>query len=251
MLTPPFGLLTAEARKRLNALLEFSDLGSGFYIAMKDLDIRGAGDLLGADQSGYINEMGYETYQKILNEALQELKQNEFKELFEEELKSDAHKWVDDCTIDTDMEILIPDSYVDNIAERLQLYKELDNLKSEEEIQQYMEKFIDRFGQLPSQTQELFNVIRLRIKAEKLGFEKIILKRNTMMLQFVSNQQSSYYQSELFSKILSFLQRPESKSIDFRQKNDKLTMTFQQVNSVMKALDIVSRLTELCQGTDE
>lgn len=242
LLTPPFSLLTAEARKRLNALLEFSDLGSGFYIAMKDLDIRGAGDLLGADQSGFINEMGYETYQKILNEALQELKQNEFKDLFKEEVKLDNHKWVDDCTIDTDLEILIPETYVDNIAERLQLYKELDNLKSEDEIQQFMDRLIDRFGSLPDQAQELFNVIRLRIQAEKLGFEKVILKRKKMILHFVSNQQSSYYQSGQFQKILNFLQLPQSKNIDFRQKNDKLTMTYEGVNSVSNALSILNNM---------
>lgn len=244
LITPPITLLTGEARKRLNALLEFSDLGSGFNIAMKDLDIRGAGDLLGAEQSGYINEMGLETYQKILNEALQELKENEFRELFEEELQKEGHKWVDDCVIDTDLEILIPESYVDNIAERLQLYKELDNLRSEEEIRSYQEKFIDRFGALPPQTQELFNVIRLRLKAESLGFEKIILKKESMILHFVSNQSSPYYQSEVFSKILAFLQRPESKSVDFRQKNEKLTMTFTRVRNVQQALEVLERLSQ-------
>ena len=247
LLTPPFSTLTPEARKRLNALLEFSDLGSGFNIAMKDLDIRGAGDLLGADQSGFINEMGYETYQKILNEALQELKQNEFKELFAEELEKEGHRWVDDCVIDTDLEILIPESYVDNIAERLQLYKELDNLGSEEDIQTYMEQFIDRFGSLPKQTQELFNVIRLRLRAQALGFEKIILKNNTLILHFVSNQQSPYYQSDVFTRMLQFLQRPESRVIDFRQKNDKLTMTFKGIPSVQKALEVMQKLTEVSQ----
>src|SRR5690606_36253443 len=142
LLTPPITLLTNDARRRINALLEFSDLGSGFNIAMKDLDIRGSGDLLGADQSGFINEIGYETYQKILNEALEELKQESFADLFEEELAQKNHQWVTECQIDSDLEILLPESYIDNIAERLSLYKELDELKNEEDIQKYQVRLV-------------------------------------------------------------------------------------------------------------
>lgn len=242
LLTPPITLLTNDARRRINALLEFSDLGSGFNIAMKDLDIRGSGDLLGADQSGFINEIGYETYQKILNEALEELKQETFAELFEEELAQKNHQWSTDCQIDTDLEILLPESYIDNIAERLSLYKELDELKNEDDIQKYQARLVDRFGEMPAPAEELMNLIRMRNLAQQLGFEKIILKQNRMICYLISNQQSAYYQSEQFQKILQFLQKPEFKQVEFKQKNEKLSLTFQNVKSVLQALHIFQKI---------
>ncbi|MCX7743474.1 MAG: transcription-repair coupling factor [Flavobacteriales bacterium] len=242
LLTPPISTLTEDARKRLNALVEFSDLGSGFNIAMKDLDIRGAGDLLGADQSGFINEMGYETYQKILNEALQELKENEFRDVFEEEINSPDHAWVEDCQIETDLEILIPESYVNNITERLILYKELDGLEKEEEISQFRLRLEDRFGKLPPPAEALLDTIRLRILAKELGIEKIILKKGSFIAYFVTNPRSPFYQSEVFQRILQFLQLPQSRSIEMKQKNDKLGLSFSQVNTVAEAYDWLKQM---------
>ena len=236
LLSPPLTLVTPDARKRLHAILEFTDLGSGFNIAMKDLDIRGAGDLLGADQSGYINEMGYETYQKILNEAIQELKENEFKSLFEEEISSVQHSWVEDCVIDTDLEILFPETYIDQITERLILYKELDGLENETQIYEFRLRLIDRFGALPEQTEELLDTIRLRNKAKELGIEKIILKKNSCIFYFVSNPQSGYYQTDTFQSILEFLQLPASRSIEMKHKNNKLGLQYANVKSVKEAL---------------
>jgi len=242
LLTPPLITLTNEARRRLNALLEFSDLGSGFNIAMKDLDIRGAGDILGGEQSGFINEIGYETYQKILAEAIQELKQNEFKDMFTEELNSTGHKWFDDCTIDTDLEVMIPESYIDNIAERLSIYKTIDSFKSEYEIQKYRTELKDRFGKLPPQTEELFNAVRLRMKGEELGLEKITLKKNIMICYFISNKNSSYYQSDVFSRVLQFLQKPASKQVDFKEKNGKLTLTLINIRTISDALKFLEMI---------
>lgn len=242
LLSPPLITLTNEARRRLNALLEFSDLGSGFNIAMKDLDIRGAGDILGAEQSGFINEMGYETYQKILAEAIQELKENEFQELFKDELNAEGHKWFDDCIIDTDIEALIPESYIDHIAERLSLYKAIDSLKSEFEIEKFRNELSDRFGAVPSQTEELFNAVRLRIKGEALGIEKITLKKNTLICYFISNKNSAYYQSDVFTKVLQFLQKPASKPIEFKEKNGKLTLTLKNIKRIKDALDFLNMI---------
>ncbi len=249
LLTPPLITLTEEARKRLNALVEFSDLGSGFNIAMKDLDIRGAGDLLGADQSGFINEMGYETYQKILNEALQELKENEFREVFEEEINAPDHAWVEDCQIDTDLEILIPESYIDNITERLILYKELDSLEKEEDIAQFRLRLQDRFGELPVQAEALLDTIRLRILAKELGIEKILLKKGSFVAYFVSNPRSPFYQSEVFQKILHYLQLPIARQIEMKQKNEKLGLSFPNVKTVAKAYDWLRQIHEFKEQT--
>jgi transcription-repair coupling factor (superfamily II helicase) len=242
LLTPPLITLTNEARRRLNALLEFSDLGSGFNIAMKDLDIRGAGDILGAEQSGFINEIGYETYQKILAEAIQELKQNEFKDLFTEELNASGHKWFDDCTIDTDLEVMIPQTYIDNIAERLSLYKTIDGFKTEYEIQKFRSELKDRFGAIPQQTEELFHAVRLRMKGEELGLEKITLKKNTLICYFISNKNSSYYQSEVFARVLQFLQKPASKVVEFKERNGKLTLTLKNMRTISDALKFLEMI---------
>jgi len=242
LLSPPLITLTNEARRRLNALMEFSNLGSGFNIAMKDLDIRGAGDILGGEQSGFINEIGYETYQKILAEAIQELKQNEFKDLFTDELNTDGHKWFDDCTIDTDLEVINPETYIDNIAERLSLYKAIDGFKTEYEIQKFRTEIKDRFGNIPKQTEELFDAVRLRMKGEELGLEKIALKKKTLICYFISNKSSAYYQSEVFNRVLQFLQKPSSKIVDFKEKNNKLTMTLQNVSTISDALKFLEMI---------
>lgn len=236
LLTPPQTLLTSEAKKRLTALVEFSDLGSGFNIAVKDLDIRGAGDLLGADQSGFINEMGYETYQKILSEAVQELKENEFKELFAEEVQSADHQWSQDCIVETDMELLIPADYVEPIAERLALYKELDLLNTEADIKSFESRMQDRFGTLPSTLSDLLNVIRLRRIARELGFEKIIMKNQQLIAYFISDPQDAYYQSAVFHKLLHYLQLPGSEQIVLKQTQNRLSIRMQQIKTVEKAL---------------
>jgi transcription-repair coupling factor (superfamily II helicase) len=186
-------------------LEQFNELGSGFQIAMRDLDIRGAGNLLGGEQSGFITEIGFEMYQKILAEAMRELRTSDFKEVFREEL--DRKKdYVSDCTIDTDLEILIPDSYVTNITERLSLYTQLDDLETDEELNQFATSLQDRFGPIPAQVQDLFTTLQCRRVACELGFEKLIIKNEQMRLYFVSNPESPYFESETFNHILQHIQ---------------------------------------------
>jgi transcription-repair coupling factor (superfamily II helicase) len=201
LLAPPMGTLPADSRKRLQTLEQFSDLGSGFQIAMRDLDIRGAGNMLGGEQSGFMADIGFETYQKILQEAIRELKRKDFKDLF-----------VTDCTIDTDLEILIPDSYVESITERLSLYTRLDNCEKEEELQQFHEEMIDRFGPVPKAVEDLFTTVRCRWAAVALGFEKMSLKENTMRCYFINKNDSPYFESDLFKNILDYLQTGTNKA---------------------------------------
>lgn len=241
LLTTPVSLLTNEARKRLKAIEEFSDLGSGFNIAMRDLDIRGAGNLLGGEQSGFINEIGFEMYQKILNEAILELR------IEHEELRSTevggSHKYtgnihttfVNDCNIDTDMEILIPDNYVNNIGERLSLYRELDDAKDESELKTFESNLNDRFGPIPEQTLELIHTIRLRWLAMEIGFEKLLLKNNRMSGYFIQNQNSPYYQSETFTKVLKFVQM-NARICKMKESNGKLTLSFERIKSIDDAI---------------
>lgn len=205
LLAPPVSTLPADSRKRLQTLEQHSELGSGFQIAMRDLDIRGAGNLLGGEQSGFMADIGFETYQKILNESIRELKRTEFRDLFREEI-SKQDDYVQDCTIDTDLEILIPDDYVENITERLSLYSRLDNCESEEELQQMLDEFIDRFGPVPPQVQDLFTTVRCRRLAIELGFERMILKDQVLKCYFINRPDSPYFESELFRNILAFLQ---------------------------------------------
>lgn len=229
LLAPPRHMLTEEARKRLTALEQFSDLGSGFNIAMRDLDIRGAGDLLGGEQSGFISDIGFDMYQRILKEAVQELKENEFKELFAEE---NANKpFVEDCIIETDLELVIPNDYVNEVAERLALYKELDDLETEEQLSKFQENLIDRFGEIPKSTLELIDTIRLRRLAKEIGFEKLILKKETLIGTFISKQDSPYYQSEKFTKVLHFIQSNPN-AAEMKEKNGKLRLIFRGVKSI-------------------
>ncbi len=240
LLTPPLTLLTDEARKRLKAIEEFSELGSGFNIAMRDLDIRGAGDILGAEQSGFISEIGFEMYHKILDEAILELKENEFKDLYKEELQKD---FVRDCQIETDMSLLITDDYVISITERLALYKELDNINEEVELQRFRLRLIDRFGQVPPQTEELINAIRLRGLGKEIGFEKLILKNEKMTGYFVSNQESPYYQSKKFGKVLNFVQSNPARC-RMKESRDKLSLTFDRIKTIADSIKIVKELSE-------
>lgn len=205
LLAPPMSTLPNDSRKRLQTLEQFNELGSGFQIAMRDLDIRGAGNLLGGEQSGFIAEIGFEMYQKILDEAIRELKTTDFKDVFSEEL--DRKKdFVSDCTIDTDLEILIPDTYVENITERLSLYTQLDDLDGEEELNKFATELTDRFGPIPKQVEELFTTLRCRGVACELGFEKLIMKNEQLRMYFVSNPDSPYFESPTFNHIMSYIQ---------------------------------------------
>ena len=207
LLTPPSIGLSSDSRKRLSTLEEFSDLGDGFKVAMRDLDIRGAGNLLGAEQSGFITDLGFEMYHKILDEAVQELKQTKFKDLFANELMNAAKQVVTECNIETDMELLIPDDYVENISERLSLYSQLDSLKTEAELKQFMKSLSDRFGPLPVSVVQLGETVRLRWIAEELGFEKLTLKGGRMKAYFVNAENEDYFKSEVFGNILMYAQR--------------------------------------------
>jgi transcription-repair coupling factor (superfamily II helicase) len=211
LLAPPMSTLPADSRKRLQTLEQFTDLGSGFQIAMRDLDIRGAGNMLGGEQSGFMAEIGFEMYQKILEEAIRELKRTSFKDLFKEEI-SKQDDFVSDCTIDTDLEILIPDDYVESITERLSLYTRLDNCEDEKELQSFHDEMIDRFGALPKETEDLFTTVRCRWLAVDMGFEKISLKSETMRCYFVNKNDSPYFESAVFKNLLSFLQTGTNKA---------------------------------------
>jgi transcription-repair coupling factor (superfamily II helicase) len=205
LLAPPMSTLPTDSRKRLSTLEQYSDLGSGFQIAMRDLDIRGAGNMLGGEQSGFIAEIGFEMYQKILDEAVKELKRNEFRDLFKEEIQQ-QDDFVKDCSIDTDLEILIPDSYVESITERLSLYSRLDNCDTEEDLVAFHTEMQDRFGPIPDTVEDLFTTVRCRKMAVELGFERMFLKNELLKCFFVSNPDSPYFQSETFNKVLQFLQ---------------------------------------------
>ena len=237
-ITPEYSAMTDDARKRITALEQFTELGSGFNIAMKDLEIRGAGDLLGGEQSGFMNEIGFDTYQKILNEAIEELKENEFKDLYDED---EADKvYVKDVTIDTDFELLFPDSYVNNIAERLNLYTQLNNIKTEEELHIFEKALIDRFGELPKQVTDLLNSVQIKWLATKIGFEKIMMKQGKLVGYFINDQQSSFYQSSSFTKVLKFVQT-HSKACKMKEKQTRaglrLMLTFEQIKTVKQALE--------------
>lgn len=232
LLTPPSIGLSSESRKRLSALEEFSDLGDGFKVAMRDLDIRGAGNLLGAEQSGFISALGFEMYHKILDEAVQELKDNEFKDLFVKDLTKEAAKVVArDCTIETDMEILIPDKYVSNISERIGLYAKLDSIKNEEKLQEFITNVSDRFGAMPEAVKDLVETVRLRWQAEQLGFEKVVMKNEVMKCYFMPSENEAYFQSPIFGKIIAFVQQRPRKS-KMKEHRTRLILTFNEVNSV-------------------
>jgi len=240
LLAPPVTVLTPEARQRLKAIEEHAELGSGFHVAMRDLDIRGAGNLLGGEQSGFISEIGFEMYHKILDEAIQELKESDFRDLFPEE---DETKFVRDCQIDTDLEMRIPDDYVTNIAERLNLYKELDEINSEERLLAYGEHLRDRFGPVPEQVTELMHTIRLRWKARQLGFEKIVLKNRVLKGYFVSNQDAPFYKSKTFSTILGFVQ-DHPRACKLKEEKGKLSLTLTGADSIRQADLLLSRIID-------
>lgn len=243
-ITPPYSMMTSEAQKRINALEQFSELGSGFNIAMKDLEIRGAGDLLGGEQSGFINDIGFDTYQKIMNEAIDELKENEFKDLYEVDNDIETKEFVKDILIDADFELLFPDDYINSVSERLALYNELGTLKTEEQLQAFEQKLIDRFGALPKQATALLNSVRIKWIATRIGLEKLIMKQGKMIGYFISDQQSNFYQSNRFIKVMQFVQH-NGNICKLKEKDTKnglrLLLTFDNVKSVSKALELMQR----------
>ena len=240
LITPKRISMSEEGRKRIQALEQHSDLGAGFNIAMRDLEIRGAGDILGAEQSGFISDIGFEMYQRILAEAVKELKESEFKDIY---IKNTSDSFfVDECQIDTDMEILIPDHYVNSISERLQLYKDLNTIENENELNIFTEQITDRFGKIPSEVEKLLQTIRLRWIAKDLGFEKIILKANKMIAYFVANSKSSFFQSEQFGVILNFIQL-NPKACQMKEKNNKLSLIFEKISTVEMALIQLKMIT--------
>ncbi len=243
LISPPLDVLTPEARRRLKAIEEFAELGSGISIAMQDLDIRGAGNLLGAEQSGFIADIGFETYQRILNEAIQELKENEYKEVFEKPVVRDIDKtyYSNDCQIDTDLELLFPDYYINNVSERIRLYKDLDNITDENDLLLFKENLKDRFGPLPPQTEELLDVVRLRRKAMKLGIEKIIMKNGYLITFFITDPASDYYSSQTFSSLLNFVQI-KGRYASMKEENGRLSLKIQGIKSISQANELLDSI---------
>ena len=238
LLTPPLNTLTQDAQKRLRALEEFSDLGEGISIAMRDLDIRGAGNILGAEQSGFINDIGFETYHKILDEAILELKETEFQDIFD---KEEEKSYVADCTIETDMEVRFPSDYINSTQERVSLYSELDRTKTEESLMKFTDHLIDRFGPIPKQVNDLLNTVRLRWIAKDLGFEKILLRHHNMTAYFVSNQASKYYESSTYMQIMQYIMS-HPKRTALKETNDKLQLTVKEVETVTQALQLLREM---------
>ncbi|MDD3990054.1 MAG: helicase-related protein, partial [Bacteroidales bacterium] len=241
LIVPPVVSLTDQARRRLKAIESFSDLGSGFNIAMQDLDIRGAGNLLGGEQSGFIAEMGFETYQRILTEAFAEIVQeNSALYSFTERAE---REYAADCTIDTDLEILIPDSYINITAEKIRLYKELDAIEQESGLVAFREELVDRYGPVPREADQLIYTVRLRILAVELGFEKIVLKRGIMLAYFISDNKSGYYKSDKFARLLGLLNR-KREGIRVREQKEKVFISVDGVESVEKAYNILKNFAQ-------
>ena len=233
---PPLLSITEDARRRLKAIESFSDLGSGFNIAMQDLDIRGAGNLLGAEQSGFITDMGFETYQKILAEAMEELG-------MESGITSrnTDDNYVSDCTIETDQLALIPDSYIDMTAEKIRIYKELDSTTSDKELENMKKRLEDRFGPMPDELSRLFDIVRIRQLGQKLGFEKIIIKNGVMIAFFISNPLSQYYRSDRFSKILEGISA-NPKIFELKQNDNRLRIFSRNIDTISKAYSVLKKL---------
>ena len=245
LLAPPLSALNQESRRRLEALENFSDLGSGINIAMQDLDIRGAGNMLGAEQSGFIADLGYETYQKILSQAVTELKNDEFSEIYKEEIKSGemtGEDFVDDCTVESDIEMYFPDQWVPTDSERMLLYRELDNLKTDDELARYRQRLIDRFGEIPKVANELMNVVPLRRKAKQLGCERLMLKMGRMTMFFVSNPNSPYYQSRAFDSILNYI-ASNPRRCNIRENNGKRSLVVNDVKTVEDAIVVLEEIS--------
>lgn len=249
LLAPPLTSLTPEAKRRLQAIENFSDLGSGIHIAMQDLDIRGAGNMLGAEQSGFIADLGYETYQKILAEAVKELKNEEFADLYAEEIKAGEEKisgeeFVDECTVESDLELLFPNEYIPSSSERMLLYRELDKLELDKEVEDFKARLIDRFGKIPPETEELTRIVPLRRLAKRMGIEKVILKADRMTLYFVSNLESPYYQSKAFGKVFEYMAK-YPRNCNLREQNGKRSMVMKEIHDVASAVSVLQEMVSL------
>ena len=248
LLAPPLGSLTAEGRRRLQAIENFSDLGSGIHIAMQDLDIRGAGNLLGAEQSGFVADLGYETYQKILTEAVHELKTDEFAELYADEIKGEGQisgeEFVDECQVESDLELLLPANYVTGSSERMLLYRELDGLTLDKDVEAFRARLEDRFGPVPRETEELLRIVPLRRLAARLGAEKIFLKGGRMTLFFVSNPDSPFYQSKAFGKVIDYMMK-YTRRCDLREQNGRRSMLIKDVTNVETAVSVLQEIVAL------
>jgi len=243
LITPPYDMITSDARKRLEAIEQFSDLGSGFQIAMKDLEIRGAGDLLGAEQSGFINEMGFETYQKLMQEALEELQDDEsFEELFNnEEDRKKLFKSVKEVNIDTDFELMLPDHYVDSTSERLLLYQRLAEIENKQDLEKFQNELEDRFGKLPEEAVNLLKSVELKWLAAEIGFEKIIMKKGVFLGYFPDNPQDKFYQSEKFKHLLNYLTQNPSQA-QLKEKNNQLLMRKDSMESIEEINQLLSSI---------
>ena len=239
LLTPPTTQLSSDSRKRLSTLEEFSDLGSGIKVALRDLDIRGAGNLLGKEQSGFISDLGFEMYHKILDEAVAELKEDEFKDLFKSELPKLEVIKSKDCNIETDLELLIPDDYVASVSERLQLYSRLDNLSDEAEIKKYGADITDRFGPTPKEVLDLIETVRLRWIAQRLGCEKLILKNQTLKCHLFPSENETYYKSEVFGKILAFVSKHPARC-QLKETRNRLLLIVSEVAGIQEAKALLS-----------
>ena len=256
LLAPPLTTLTHEARRRLKAIEEFSELGSGFNIAMQDLDIRGSGNLLGGEQSGFIADVGYETYQRILNEAMMELKEADFNEHNGSEEKITVQKrpeiqktFISDFQIDTDLEIMFPDEYISNISERIRLYKEINEIDSEEALSSFESRLIDRFGPIPQPAQALLDIVRIKWLATKIGLEKILLKNDLLIAYFISDPNSAFYKSALFVSIMNYVNK-KSRQMHMKQKGTKLSLTINEVKSVKSAIRVLNEILEDYKKSD-
>lgn len=243
LLAPPFYMLSSDSRRRLQAIENFAELGSGLHIAMQDLDIRGAGNLLGAEQSGFIADLGYETYQKILAEAVQELRKDEFSELYETQQSENAqpYNFVDDVLVESDLELMFPVNYIPNDAERVGIYREMDNMESETEIMDFMKRLEDRFGRIPPQGRELIRIVRLRRIAKSLGIEKVVLKNGQMTLFLISDPESSYYNSPAFDRLLNFVQE-QSRRCRLQEKGKKRSVTIGNIETVEMAVALLEEI---------
>jgi len=244
-ITPPYSAMSSDAQKRIKTIEQFSAIGSGIQIAMKDLEIRGAGDLLGGEQSGFINEMGFETYQKILQQAIEELKENEFKDLYESESNDQFKSYVREVQIDTDLEIYLPDNYINIVKERLALYQELSQLKTPKELEEFEAQLTDRFGSLPREAKELMESVRLKWVATKLGMERLILKKGSCLCYFLSDQQSDFFQGERFQYLLTQIQNPAARMV-LKEKNipagPKLLLSIRDIHEVQQLTQLLKQL---------
>ncbi len=245
LLAPQKSALTQEARRRLEALETFSDLGSGFNLSMQDLDIRGAGNLLGAEQSGFMEDLGYETYQKILNQAVTELKNDEFSDLYKEEIEQghdiSGDDFVEDCAIESDLEMYFPDNYVPSSSERMLLYRDLDNLKTDDDLDKYRSNLVDRFGPVPHEGEELLQVVPLRRIGKRLGCEKLILRQGILRMQFVSNPESAYFKSKAFGSVLNFV-AANPRRCTFKEVSGKRMMVISNVKTVEDAVRVLREI---------